>query len=234
MSKGELVFRDRFYGFQIGKTYYYCAYTYDGNSYNCGDTLSFTIYNYSFCPNEKHPHAIDLGLPSGTMWACCNVGASSPDAFGGYYAWGEVEEKESYSWDSYTLFDDEKGQMSFIGDDIAGSRYDVASVEWGASWCMPSKDQITELKDRCLLLKWISYGGKNGLVMIGPNWNTLFLPAAGHRSYDYLSFEGTNGYYWSSSQRDLYDAYFILFSSDYITYNFSTRTNGLPVRPVCQ
>ena len=53
------------------------------------------------CPDANHPHAIDLGLPSGTKWACCNVGASAPEQYGGYYAWGETHEKSVYNWDTY-------------------------------------------------------------------------------------------------------------------------------------
>ena len=58
--------------------------------------------SYLSCPDNHHPHLINLGLPSGTLWACCNVGATTPEGSGGYYAWGETEEKsEGYDWKNY-------------------------------------------------------------------------------------------------------------------------------------
>ena len=57
--------------------------------------------SYPSCPDDHHPHLIDLGLPSGTKWACCNVGATAPQGDGGYYAWGETDEKDVYDWTAY-------------------------------------------------------------------------------------------------------------------------------------
>ena len=113
------------------------------------------------CPNDKHPHMIDLGLPSGTKWACCNVGATKPEGYGGYYAWGETEEKSIFNdvtyiysigddtngdgwYEDYHSKEGTYGQWQQLGDDIAGTEYDVAHVKWGSPWRMPSFDQINE------------------------------------------------------------------------------------------
>ena len=65
------------------------------------DTINSSDYAYFSCPDDHHPHMIDLGLPSGTLWSCCNVGATKPEEYGGYYAWGETEEKDYYAWSTY-------------------------------------------------------------------------------------------------------------------------------------
>ena len=79
---------------------------------------------------------IDLGLPSGTKWACCNVGANKPEAYGDYYAWGETQTKSTYSEQTYLYY--KNGLYQDVGSDIAGTQYDVAHVKWGGSCVMPS------------------------------------------------------------------------------------------------
>ena len=115
--------------------------------------------NAQSCPDENHPHVIDLGLPSGTLWACCNVGADKPDGYGGYYAWGEVEEKDEYTEVTYLYcigeypngygYYSRNRNFQNIGSDIAGTQYDVAHVKWGGSWVMPNIEQCRELLDNC-------------------------------------------------------------------------------------
>ena len=130
------------------------------------------------CPDNNHPHMINLGLPSGTLWACCNVGASTPEGYGGYYAWGETEEKESYTWENYIHADGEYGTSHDIGTDIAGTEYDVAHVKWKGSWQMPSQAQVKELVENCTR-EWDTQGAINGYTFTGPNGNTIFVPVAG-------------------------------------------------------
>ena len=105
------------------------------------------------CPDKKHPHVIDLGEAG--KWACCNVGASIPEEFGGYYAWGETEEKEYYDWSTYKHCDGSNKTCHNIGDDIAGTKYDVAHVKWGGSWKMPSLERIELLLNKCES-KWLT------------------------------------------------------------------------------
>jgi hypothetical protein len=191
--------------------YYYRALISDGNEYiRADETRSFTTLN-PLCPDDNHPHMIDLGLPSGTKWACCNVGADNPEGFGGYYAWGETEEKSRYDTNNYllTYIDNEKGgiwrdpdtgnyfSIIDIGSDIAGTEYDVATVKWGSGWTMPSRQQIMELREYCEA----AWGrGRRTMKFIGSNGNFIILPDAGNKtsSGTVTSFNGM-GFYWSSS-----------------------------------
>ena len=143
--------------------------------------------------------AVDLGLPSGTLWASWNVGATAPEEYGGYYAWGETEEKTSYNEDTYKYYDQTWQEYINIGDEISGTEYDVAHVMWGDGWCMPTKAQIQELIDNCTW-EWISYNGTvNGYKIIGTNGNRIFIPAAGFLHSTSLYGEGIYGRYWSGT-----------------------------------
>lgn len=192
------------------------------------------------CPDENHPHAIDLGLPSGTKWCCCNVGASLPDEYGGYYAWGETNEKSYYYWDNYAYINSATGQFIDIGSDIAGTQYDVARVRMGAPWQMPTKEQIQELIDCCTwqwTQRWPLHGEVDGQLVTGPNGGQIFLPAAGERwtddfGHDHLSSEGRIGGYWSSSLLS-YKVFVLWFSPNFWNLNALFQYEGLPVRPVC-
>lgn len=195
------------------------------------DSISFTAPEISavlYCPDDNHPHAIDLGLPSGTKWCCCNVGASSPEEYGGYYAWGETSEKSVYNWTTYA-YSDANGYCVYIGSDISGTQYDVAHVRMGAPWCMPTFEQQEELRNYCERT-WTQQNGVNGLLVTGPNGGRVFLPAAGYRWDKSLYLAGSVGNYWSSSlyQDNDRNAYNLYFSSGY-----GYRYNGLSVRPVC-
>lgn len=97
----------------------------------------------------KGVEAIDLGLPSGSRWANMNVGATRPEEYGGYYAWGEVEEKEEYSQNSYVHYEHD------LAESICGTPYDVAYIKWGGNRKMPTLKQIKELIDNCERV-WIS------------------------------------------------------------------------------
>lgn len=144
------------------------------------------------CPDSHHPHMIDLGLPSGTMWACCNVGANAPKEFGGKYAWGETETKGVYniktyknakevdpnSYDGqYWIWMDYCFIYVYIGNNISGTDYDVAHVRWGKPWRMPTSTEFQEICDNCT---WVEYtlNGTAGYKVIGPNGNYIFMPNA--------------------------------------------------------
>lgn len=200
------------------------------------DSISFTAPEIStvlYCPDDNHPHAIDLGLPSGTKWCCCNVGASSPEEYGGYYAWGETSEKSVYDWDTFA-YHSGNGYVN-IGSDISGTQYDVAHVRMGAPWCMPTFEQQEELRNYCEHT-WTQQNGVNGILVTGPNDGRVFLPAAGFR-LESLYDASDGGHYWSSSlvQDDYYNvgAYGLGFDSyDWGWYDCN-RDGGLSVRPVC-
>ena len=186
-------------------------------------------------PKKQYPvaEAIDLGLPSGTKWASWNVGASKPEEYGGYYAWGETEEKEYYDWSTYKYCNGSHETCQHIGDDIAGTQYDVAHMKWGDLWRMPSSDQILELIDYCTR-KWTNLNGVNGTLVIGPNGATIFLPATGNRMYGLHIDKESTGFYWSSSSapEESYCEYCLLFDSGHWNLYYSSRDLGKAVRPV--
>ncbi len=188
--------------------------------------------------NVSAQKAVNLGLPSGTLWADRNVGASSPGDYGGYYAWGETSTKSDYTWDTYTHCDGNWDNCHNIGSNISGTRYDVARQAWGGGWKLPTKSQWKELINRCTWT-WTTQGGHSGYKVTGPNGNSIFLPAAGYRfgtsSYDDV---GCDGYYhyWSATLNgsNTRDAWSLNFSSGNHYMNYSCRNLGYTVRPVTE
>ena len=189
---------------------------------------------YTVCPDDHHPHWIDLGLPSGTKWACCNVGASTPEGYGNYYAWGETQTKDVYNWSTYIHYDGSMETCHDIGSDIAGTDYDAATANWGAPWRMPSKTQIDELLDYTTNV-WTIQNGVNGRKFTGSNGGTVFLPAAGYVWDGGLSSVGSYGLYWSSTPLDESGGDELYFDSGtaYWSYGYGSRRYvGSSVRPV--
>ncbi len=182
---------------------------------------------YISCPDNNHPHVIDLGLPSGTKWACCNVDAKKPEDYGGYYAWGETSTKTEYSSSNYRY------EGVNIGSDIRGTQYDVAHVKWGGKWQMPTQEQIKELDDNCKY-EWTTLNGVKGGKFTGPNGKSIFIPAAGYRSNGDLYIAGSYGNYWSSTQYPDYSyyAYDLDFYSGLASWYYFDRFYGQSVRPV--
>ena len=189
---------------------------------------------------ESH-EAVDLGLS--VRWAAYNVGASSPEEYGGYYAWGETEEKSDYSWSTYKWCN---GSSTSMTKYCTGSSYgtvddksvldledDVAHVKWGGSWRMPTTEEQCELLYNCHW-EWSTLNGVNGYRVTGPNGNSIFLPAVGSRSGTSLNFRDLNGYYWSSSLNDNYSSYAfgLYFYSDDFGWDCYYRNIGRCVRPV--
>ena len=168
---------------------------------------------------------VDLGLS--VCWAEHNIGASSPEEYGDYFAWGETEPKNNYREETY------KYSGRDIGRDISGTKYDVARAQWGDNWRMPRLEEIEELKEQCLW-QWTEINGIKGYKVTGSNGNSIFLPATGYRNGGTVNFHGTNGYYWSASLREDYGnhAYYLSFYSGYHNWYIFGRINGLPVRPV--
>lgn len=187
---------------------------------------------------------VDLGLPSGTKWATMNVGASSPSDYGDYFAWGETSPKSNYDWSNLKYCLDNSGDK--FSKYVTDSRYgnvdgkkeldlsdDAAYVNWGEGWCMPSEAQQDELREKCTWT-WTSMGGHDGYKVVGPNGNSLFLPAAGYRNGSSSYGVGSSGDYWS---RSLYlggqwSAYYLDFNSGDVDWLFGYRSFGRSVRPV--
>ena len=195
-------------------------------------------------PAEEY---IDLGLPNGTLWARCNVGANQPEGYGGYFAWGETEPKDDYTGGTYKWAYTEDGKMYYTKYNTNSTNGavdkkteldpedDAATVNMGPEWRMPTRDEITELVENCTW-EWTQLNGVNGYQVTGPNGNSIFLPAAGESAKYSI---GVKGYYWSSSMGFLEpDNYFptnannLYFASDLAKLNGSSRFMGCTVRAV--
>ena len=185
---------------------------------------------------------VDLGLPSGLKWATCNVGANNPWKDGGYYAWGETEEKEIYDVETYKWCrgSNDNKMTKYCTDSYWGRvdnktvldpEDDVAHVKWGGSWRMPTIDEQRELLNEC---SW-EWTELDGYTVTGPNGNSIFLPAAGCRNATGANDRGSAGLYWSSSLSSgySYSAYFLCFHSDNHDWSYGlSRCLGKSVRPV--
>lgn len=177
---------------------------------------------------------VDLGLS--VLWAKYNVGATSAEDYGGYYGWGETEEKGIYTWQSYKFYDYWSDSFTYIGYEISGTQYDVASVKWGDGARMPTLDEVSELIEKCTF-KAKTINNIKGADVMGPNGNHIFLPNTGFRgpmSGNNVSDDGGFGYYWTGSHtRDAYmDAYCITGNSGGYWTRYDGRHYGKAVRPV--
>lgn len=193
---------------------------------------------------------VDLGLS--VKWATCNVGATKPEEYGDYFAWGEIEPKTDYSWSTYKwcngsyntltkyFINSEDGNNGFTDNKTTlDSEDDVAHVQWGGTWRMPTMAEQYELCSNCTWTQ-TTLNGVNGFKVTskkeGYTDRFIFLPSAGYRYGAERGNVGSYGYYWSSSLGNAahrgcaYELYF--YSSIKDIYNAS-RAYGLSVRPVC-
>lgn len=194
--------------------------------------------------------AIDLGLPSGTLWASCNVGATKPEEYGDYFAWGETKGyksgKRDFSWRTYKwCAGNWSTQTKYCNDRSRGNKGftdnkteldledDVAYVNWGSNWRMPSRAQQDELRAQCTWT-WTQLNGVNGYrVTSKTNGNSIFLPATGWYRGMSLDDAGSYGYYRSRSlSNDPNYAYALEFGSGAVDCGGCGRGSGQVVRPV--
>lgn len=131
---------------------------------------------------------VDLGLPSGTLWANMNVGSLSPSDYGEFYSWGEIKTKNNYQQLGYNIIQ----QV-----DISGTSYDVANIKYGTEWQIPTAVDFDELIQNCSWT-WITINGHEGYNVTGKNGQSIFLPAAGWMCSDIPEYQGQYGYYWTS------------------------------------
>ena len=193
---------------------------------------------------------VDLGLPSGTLWADRNVGADKPEAYGDYFAWGEVAPKSEYEWSTYKYGEEwnkltkyctesEWGKDGFT-DDLTElePQDDAAQVNWGGNWRMPSLEQIEELYNNTDNT-WVSNfegTGVSGRKFTNKKDSSkfIFLPAAGYCRDAWPGSAGSGGLYWSRTLYAGYPhlAYNLSFGSGDVGWFYYFRRTGLPVRPV--
>ncbi len=195
--------------------------------------------------------AVDLGLPSGIRWASCNVGATTPEGYGYYFAWGETDSKKDYSWATYKYAnvgefyhykftkyctDASSGDNGFIDNKtVLEPEDDAATANWGDVWRMPTDAEWTELREQCMCT-WTAQNGMNGYqVASKTNGNSIFLPAAGFRDGNAAPYvAGRRGYYWSSSllENSSDSVWIVTFNHEKVERDNDKRNKGLSVRPV--
>ena len=219
------------------------------------------VYDPTIISDHSSPDAIDLCLPSGLKWASFNLGASAPEEFGDYYAWGETEpyysskdpltwkdgKEYGYSWASYKwcmgenktmtkyCSQSEYGYNGFMDTkSVLDLEDDAAHVCLGGTWRMPTEAEWTELIDNCTWI-WTTQNGINGYQVSSSNGNSIFLPAGGERDNNDLEFTDVDGSYWSSSldTNSPNRAWYLGYYLDYFTKSINGRYYGFSIRPVC-
>ena len=214
-------------GLTPGTAYFVRAYAVTDYGLAYGENLSFvanTSYEY-----------VDLGLPSGTLWATCNVGADVPEGYGDYFAWGETQPKSDYSESTYLYYND--GTLTkYTGSDglaVLLPEDDAATANWGGDWRMPTKEECQELfyNTTCT---WTTRNGVVGQLFTATNGNSLFMPAAGYRDGSELYSENNYGSYWTSSLFTDYpnEAWYYYVDSYSNGKFYYYRWCGYTVRPV--
>lgn len=228
---------------EANTTYHVRAYAINEVGTAYGQDVEFTTLSAGGSGEHEY---VDLGLPSGTLWATCNVGANAPEEYGDYFAWGETWPKDYYDWSNYQYC---RGSAETITKYCDNANYgyngytdnlnvlqdvdDAATMNWGNGWYMPTVAQWDELLQNTSSI-WTTQNGVTGRRFTASNGNSFFLPAAGSRWGDILYNAGSYGNYWSSSLITDYPnyAYYFGFYSDYNGLGNYTRSFGFPIRPV--
>lgn len=243
-------------GLEANTKYRVCAYAFNSVGVSYGSTVEFKtkVDNGGGGGNSGGGNGtynghdyVDLGLPSGTLWATCNVGANMPEDYGDYFAWGETGTKTFYNRSTYMYcngsydqltkycYDSQYGYNGFTDNlTILLPEDDAATTNWGSGWRMPMEEQWMELYQNTNSI-WTTQNGVNGRLFKADNENSLFLPASGTRWYDELLEAGSYGSYWSSSlytDNSGYAWYFDFGSDDYYMMDHHGRSIGQSVRAV--
>ena len=222
--------------------YYVRAFAVTLNGTTYGNELNFVTLD-----NGGNDHEyVDLGLPSGTLWATCNVGANAPEEYGDYFTWGETSIKDWYSWDTYqhcygigSTLTKYCNNASYGYNGFTDSlttllpEDDAATFNWGSNWRMPTKEEWQELNNNTTCT-WTTKNGVYGRLFTSSNGNSLFLPAAGIRDGSSLHHSDW-GHYWSSSLYEGDPNYggMFFFNSEGCNVSDRGRCFGLSVRAVC-
>ena len=219
---------------------YYMQVTWDGSTLN---------FSNEFCPDGNHPHMIDLGLPSGIKWACCNIGANSPSECGDYFAWGETVPKTNFTMTNYKWYSggDDHNITKYcsnsnygVVDNIIGLQLedDAAYVNWGPEWRMPGTALVNELMENCTI-EWTKVNGMYGYIFkSNTNNGAIFFPAAGRYIKNNIQEFEAAGYYWlpyNLYTSAPYGAYIMAFrhgEMGRLFIGYTARYCGCTIRPV--
>ena len=209
------------------------------------------VYNiFLGIPNPINHEYVDLGLPSGTLWATMNIGANNPEECGDYFSWGETTAREVEDpywnhyqwsvnkWNTITKYciNSSHGSNGFA-DNLTElePEDDTATVNWGPDWQMPSKTQMEELRTKCTW-QWTTKNGVKGyMVKSKNNGNSMFLPVTDYYSNGEIHYTGNLGYYWSRTLHETtsYKAYYLFFyTSSNLECTYGNRYSGYAVRAV--
>lgn len=203
---------------------YVCLSSGEIAKYVVTDIDSVVYYNPKpGCPDENHPHMVDMGFLSGAKWACSNVGAAKPEEYGSYFYWGKTEQTDDGSWYDGTQF--------FRGN----KDYDAATANWGDSWATPTDYEIQELLDNTTK-ELTTLNGVTGYKFTstrkGYRDAYIFLPYAGYKSYSNVYQAGKFGSYWTSTPHDgKYAFHLYIYDEGQVRTN-TLRYTGMTVRPV--
>lgn len=225
----------KLYNLDPGTTYYYCAYVKLGDEVFYGNVESimtfgekptsptYTINGHKF---------VDLGLPSGLLWARSNIGAALSTENGDYFAWGETEPKSCYDWSTYKWGNDINNMTKYNSSDgktTLDAEDDAATVNWGAPCRMPDSSEFKELYNECDWSRKSYCIGTSGYLVTGPNGNTIFFPNSGDEGME-------EGYYWSRSLKsdNINYASFLYFDQFTFTTYVKDRYQGYTIRPVAK
>lgn len=244
---GTGVFAEELIGLESLTTYYVCAYATNSQGTSYGLVNQFTTKaNGGGGGGGNNYDYVDLGLPSGTLWATCNVGANAPEEYGDYFAWAEVVTKTSYNWDSYAYCNGTGNQLTKYCNqsDYGYNGFtdaltlllpsdDAAAINCGVDWCMPTDAQWEELIQNTTNA-WVTLNGVGGRLFTAANGESIFLPASG--CYYGANLVGVGGYggYWSSSLfiDNPSRAWCLNFHSGNGNMSDYDRSSGQSVRPV--
>ena len=239
-------------GLEPSTKYHVRAYALRGLEYYYGEDKSFTTLGNGGGGGLGNHSYVDLGLPSGTLWATCNVGATTPEEYGNYYAWGETEPKSVYDWDNYKYCNGHSNQLTKY---CTQSQYgyngftdnltvlqpsdDAATANWGSGWCIPTKEQWEELYQNTATI-WTTQNNVKGCRFTGLNGNSIFLPATGIIYSSMPEDVGDDGEYLSSSlcatSRSYYAWWFLFQCYNGLEVRMMddgpSRSDGFTVRPV--
>ena len=207
-------------------TYNYRAFIKVGDDYyRAEDIKTFSTKPIQLCPNDHHPHLIDLGLPSGKKWSCCNVGASSPTDIGNTYSWGETKPKLWHTIENYQYYNGPIPQwvngeyINFmtpeylngwvhLSNNISGTQYDAATINWGEEWQMPTKEDIIELNSHTGINFYTVINGEEGILIPGHNGNKLFWRIEKRKPntpyYDSAPINSSYALYWLGEIMEYY------------------------------